>query len=288
MTDSIGDDRLSDADLFEVIRTDAWPATPRRDPLVTAEKQEAAARKVGSMATPFGAWQSLRDLRTDTGPATHERLFHLRHRKRSAAVRVALCPCADVPKARCLPHPVSVIDAIEFTLVDPLVRDIERKAHRAAVALDAIGQPTWGQNYQWSPPPARKIVWRTRSADERMPFHRATALLTAKLLEKNSDGKWWAARFVERGVLPEGHNAQWGHIQFVAIGALAWRAAAAEGLRVLPTREYPGARFFVRQEAVGRAFADLESPFELLLDLAALGVGMVAHSSEAILLELRI
>ena len=268
---------------------DAWPHSPARAGLATSEKHQLALKAVSSTTDPFEAWQRLGVFGMNDEPFEDGRLFHLRRspgatrrivvrQMRAAAVRIALCPSPGVPKAPCVRHPVSVSDAVAFSLLGPRILDIEAVAREAADALDEIGQPTHALALAGSDHNRRRIVWRTGIGEKRLA-HRAAVLLAVKLLEQHGSGRWWEPVGLGPGreAVHESHYCEWSRIRLVAVGVLAWRAAVGRGLRVTATRPERGSRFYVRPEAVGRAFADL----------GMLGVELAACSSEAIVLELR-
>jgi hypothetical protein len=74
----------------------------------------------------------------------------------------------------------------------------------------------------------------------------------------------------------------------IAAGALAWRRAARAGLRVAGTAALRGHRLIVRAGAVGRPFAELDSPFEPLLQLRRVGFLLHGYSAAAISARFRV
>ncbi len=113
-------------------------------------------------------------------------------------------------------------------------------------------------------------------------------LLAMALLEQGGDGRWttepdWLRSSIK---LPSRHYETWNDVQVVALGALAFRTLASRGGLVQPTRSSPGARFHFEKGIVGRAWSELATPFEPMLELLSLGVRLVSLSHEAVTLHL--
>jgi hypothetical protein len=286
----------TDAELLDAIRADAWPAH-RVEP-VDLVRREHAALAVASTDDPWLAWSRV-GWPSSTAEAP-DQLFQLRttelravrgalrRRMERAASRMALCPSHGVPRGRCLDHPVSVSDAITFAALAPHVASIERLARAAVERMTSLGQPTHRLAAASPVLTTRRIVWRT--GDDMPAKDRAQVLLAVNLLEGLSGGERVRGDLLGAlgDVFPLRHNETWSHLHVVAVGAMAWRTLAALGRTVQPTRTSPGPRWFSHVEAAGRAYAELPSPFEPLLELGAHGVAVRACSSEVIVLELRV
>ncbi|MDC0743018.1 hypothetical protein [Polyangium mundeleinium] len=258
--------------------------------LDTPERRDLADRIASSTRDPFEAWDRLRMHRAREGYEDDPlRLFHLRgvghggapgsirRRMRACAVTIALCRSPGVPPARAVHHPITTQDAVAFSRFAPLVAQAERLALAATRALDALGRSTRALSCDRRES-IRRPVWRTGIHRERPP-ERAALLLAVELMRQAPGGladvpiprTWWGA---------------WTRACVAAVGELAWRKLVAQGSRVEPQPRSVGARFYLDPAAVGRAFADLESPFGLLLQLESLGVEVVGFSHESVTLEL--
>jgi len=290
----------SDEAITLALRTGVWPRAALRGQLDTPESRSIMSRTVASTRDPCEAWDRLALGRARQGVQdSPTRLFYLRsdpdgatprwvrRRMRASAVPIAMCRSPGVPAARSLLHPSSVRDAVEFSLLAALLARAERLAVAAAGALDALGSCTWALSCARDRIANRRAIWMTRGADHPRVSERAAVLLLVMLLEQLGDPRNWCRAL---GPLPtalaEQHYGNWDNSSVAAVGALAWRAAIARGCRIGPTRRDPGSRFYVNPAAVGQAFTEFASPFELLLELHSLGVEMSGFSLEAVVLEL--
>ncbi|MFY0541024.1 hypothetical protein [Nannocystis pusilla] len=308
---------LSFAQLLQAMRAERWPVHPLRARLDAPERLATLYRRVADLHRRRAGevWREFAEDR-DSAPAIIAarqteaiakawwrlgdgvaRSFHVRGhprlererlhaRARDQAPQIAVDPNPGSPKARGLPHPGSIEDAVRFSAALPLMRRSEELGARVVRAFDALGQPTHALDRLAAggrESPQRAAVWRLWRPRSEASRLRMLTLAATQVVHDLGD-----AKHHERLGLPGSHCSQWDELETLTIGALAWRLARELDARV---RDRDRARhglhmLNLRPEVVGRPYRELDDPFTPLLTIARLGCRLHAFSREATTYEL--
>ncbi|WP_434417443.1 hypothetical protein [Nannocystis pusilla] len=308
---------LSSAQLQQALRTGRWPRHPLRDRLDAPERLATLYRRVADLHRRRAGevWREFAEDR-DSAPAIIAarqteaiakawwrlgdgvaRSFHVRAHPRlererlhalarDQAPQIAVDPNPGAPKARGLPHPGSIEDAVRFAAALPLMRRCEELGARAVRAFDALGQPTHALARlaaQDRESPQRAPVWRLWRPRSEVSRLRMPTLTATQIVHDLGD-----AQHHERLGLPGSHCSEWRELETLIIGALAWRLACEHDARVRgrDRARHCGHMVNLRPEVVGRRYRELDDPFTPLLAIARLGCRLHAFSWEATTYEL--
>ncbi|MEZ4454281.1 MAG: hypothetical protein R3B09_32805 [Nannocystaceae bacterium] len=199
---------------------------------------------------------------------------------RAEAPRIALDRNPGVPRAPVLVHPASLDEAARFAVLRPLLDRCVALAERAALALDAIGQPTHALA-RWASrlpaPPRRIAVWRLRHPHRGDRVRDRRVILTAGQVALDAAAPPGLRAHPSSLALPE----------ITVAGALAWRRAV-EGdaiVREHEPRRWSSHVLHLNPRAIGRRYRDLVDPFAPLLAILRLGCRLHGFSSESMTLE---
>lgn len=301
--------------LREVALSGRWTVHPLRVELDTAERLAAARRAVEDLDRNHGGdlWREQRSVSREAIAARRlaalarawerlggerEFLFHVRGewrlgedrqvlRRHIDAPEIAIDENPGVPEAPYLEHPISLAEAARLAIVLPVLRRGAQLGEAAARAFDVLGQPTTALDLLSRARrgrPARRIVWRVRSAARSRWSQVRMVLLTVGHVLEGLGAEARPERFGVPAVA--GHPQGWGPVELVAIGELAWRRACELDLRVREPRARFGNRVLVDPAAVGRRYSELDDPFASLLAITRLGCRLHAFSREAATFEL--
>ncbi|MBA3463379.1 MAG: hypothetical protein H0T46_25715 [Deltaproteobacteria bacterium] len=200
-------------------------------------------------------------------------------------MRLRVNPSDRIPPAYYASFPLTVEDSARLSANVSRARRAELLALETAARLDVLGTPIGAGTRAPAPNAQRRVVWTTRSGAHQC--ERSVLLLT-KLLVRHFEREH--AHSIESAVealVGERvvHNFWWGEapVCAIAVGALAWQALAERQATMPPTTTECGAKLYVR--VPDRPLAELSSPFDPLVELLTLGIGVVGIGDEAVAIE---